>query len=129
MSNKLIEKQVTTQLKEFLNSNNIYFQRNNQGLVYTKVKDKYIPMSLGKGLPDMFVVIFGEIIYIELKADNTKKLNPNQKVKFQEIQDKTHCWILVCNSENIDDIKDFLKQKNERLQALPQPSCMWHTYK
>lgn len=128
MSNKLIEKQVTTELKEFLESNNIYYDRINQGLTYTKIKDKYVPMSLGKGRPDMYCTIYGEIIYIELKADKTKKLNDNQKIKFKEIYDKSNAWILVCNKDNIADIKDFLQRKHDRIQILPNPEILWNKF-
>lgn len=129
-NNKRIEKQLMNRLIAFFKRNDIYVERKNMGMVYFKMGEKYQAINLGKGLPDLQIIIGGKAYYIECKSHGNSAFTINQKEKFFPLSLKTGCEIMIIHSENekefIDDFKEFLS--TPRLATTPIPFDNKYTF-
>lgn len=80
-----------------------------------RAKDKYERSGMYKGIPDVFLIIDNEVLFVEFKAPkpHTSRISEDQKATEQKIKrllgDDKH---LYCYS--IDEFKDFVNQHTNK---------------
>ncbi len=71
------------------------------------------------GWPDKFVIVGGQYIGIEVKADSKKKLTPIQGVMLRRIAEHGAWSFVVYDDETIEQVKQHILRVKESIRVIP----------
>ena len=104
MKPKLSEKDIQRQVLDYLAIKRLFHWRNNTGMIFSEYKGKKRAFKMGQvGSPDIFIVILGQIIGLEIKSPKGKQ-SENQiewQKAFEKAGGKYHLIYSVEELQNI----------------------------
>jgi len=113
ISKKVLEKDIQREILEWLDKRGgVMFWRQNNGAVFGRnnggnMAFRALPKFSRRGIPDIWVIMHGRCVALEVKHPKTGILRPEQKAFGEELIRNGACYYVVTS---VDDVKVALSK-------------------